>query len=187
MAKTPRKLTTIHPIPFAPALFVLGRDIRRVDHETVDPFLDQLVVDPITTIPRFINRIIHAPGKVMSKIVDQRVHLRRLAKAFVFARGCRNVDLPALLVNVQTSKNRLTREIKSVTFNHGKPPFGVGFWRNKIIPEKRRLAFLFLNPLRKGSACSRVIPRGGRERREFSPAPSGCRGACPKGKLSKLS
>jgi hypothetical protein len=36
-----------------------------------------------------------------------------------------NADAPALFVDIHTDVNVLTREIKFVTFIHGKPPLGM--------------------------------------------------------------
>ena len=46
VAKTSVQLTAIDPIPFRLSLFVLGRYIRRVYHQTIDLVLPQLFMDP---------------------------------------------------------------------------------------------------------------------------------------------
>jgi hypothetical protein len=109
----------------------------------VDPLLQQLGMDPKTTIPRFVHRIIECTRKVIPQIADQCLHLRRLAKRFVLAMSGKDAHTPALFVHIQTDINRLTRKIKFATINHGKPPFGEDFVGNKIIAESQRLAFLF--------------------------------------------
>jgi len=58
---------------------------------------------------------------------------------------------------------------------------------NKIIAENVRLAFFFNVFEKRDESFSRVIHRGPRERRDFSPAPSRWSGACPKGKILELS
>jgi hypothetical protein len=148
IAKTPGQLPAIHLISPPPSLFVPGRHIRRVYNDTVNRLLYQLGVDPKTTTPCFINRMIEGTRKMMSQVVRQGCRLRRLAEAFVFPMARVDAHLPGLLVDIQTDVNRLTRKIKFVTIKviHGKSPFGWILCRNKIIPENQRLAFSFLNP-----------------------------------------
>jgi hypothetical protein len=55
-----------------------------------------------------------------------------------------NAYAPALLVDIQTDEDRLTRKIKFVIVTHGKSPFGGFFsYPEKTITENLRLAFPF--------------------------------------------
>jgi hypothetical protein len=126
IVKTPGQFATIDPIPLGPSLFILRGDVRGVHHETLDSFLPQLVVDPKTAKASFIDRAIFTPRKVASQVVKQLIHFRGLVKRFILAILRKDTHTPALLVDIQTDVNRLTRKIKSATLNitHGKPPFG---------------------------------------------------------------
>jgi hypothetical protein len=83
-------------------------------------------MDPKPTIASFIYRAIVSPWKVMSQVVKQLIHFRGLVKRFILPILRKDTYTPALLVDIQTDVNRLTRKIKSATLNitHGKPPFG---------------------------------------------------------------
>ena len=73
--------------------------------------------------------------------------------------------------------NRLTREIKFARLIHGKSPFlRLDYVANTILAESLRLAFVYLNPFRKGPCLLESYLQGDRERRDFSPAPSGSAG-----------
>jgi len=176
IAKRPTQFSAIDPIPLGPSLFVLRRDVPRVRHETLDPFLPQLVVDPEATVTRFVYRAILTPRKVMSQVLDQLVHFRGLVECFVLATARKNTYTPALFVDIQTDINRLTSKIKSATLNmiHGKPPFGEFLCANKNHNRNRETCLFFFNSeVRK--VCRRLFesyPYGDRERRDFSPAPS---------------
>ena len=146
IAKTPGQFAAIDRIPFGPSLFILRRDIRRVNHETLDPFLPQLVMDPEAAIARFINRIIQSARKIMAQVMDQFVGFRGLVKRFILPILRKDTYTPALFVDIQTDVNRLTRKIKSATLN-------IDSWASllsvsfcvvpKTISENSRLAFLF--------------------------------------------
>jgi hypothetical protein len=62
----------------------------------------------------------------------------------------------------------------------------VGFWDIKIIAETPRLAFLFLKPYGKDSACSRVIHIRVETGEILAQRPQVAQGG-PKGKISKPS
>jgi hypothetical protein len=159
--QTLRQLAAIHPIPLLPSLFVLGRHIRRVDHGTVNPLLHQLVMDPKPTIPRFVDRTVLSPWKVMLQVLAQCFRFRRLAKGFVLPMPSKNADTPAFFVHIQPDVNRLTREIKLPTLIHGKSPFlRLDFVANKIVAESLRLAFVLLNPFRKQQCLCESYPQG---------------------------
>src|SRR5512137_121149 len=50
IAKTPGQFAAIDRVPFGSSLFILRRNVSRVHHKTLDPFLPQLVVDPKSTV-----------------------------------------------------------------------------------------------------------------------------------------
>jgi hypothetical protein len=106
------------------SFFVLCRHIRRVDDQAGNAFRSQLIMDPETTVARFINRIIGRPRKVVLQVVDQRVHLGRLGKSLMFALLRMNAHTPTLLMYIQTDVERLTRKINFAKVIHGKSPFG---------------------------------------------------------------
>jgi len=54
-----------------------------------------------------------------------------------------NAHAPALFMNIQTDVNRLTRKIKFVTLNHGKPPFGESFVRQQNYSRKSETCLFF--------------------------------------------
>jgi hypothetical protein len=145
IAKTPGQFAAIDWIPFGPSLFILRRDIRRVNHETLDPFLPQLIVDPEAAIPRFISRIIQSAREIMAQVMDQFVGFRRLVKRFILPILRKDTYTPALFVDIQTDINRLTRKIKSATLNitHGKPPFGEFLRRTKNYTRKLETCLSF--------------------------------------------
>ena len=69
----------------------------------------------------------------MPQVVDQRFHLRRLAKAFVLTMFRKNAYTPALFVHIQTDVNRLTRKIKFVTSYSWQVSFlGEILWATKL-------------------------------------------------------
>ncbi len=92
-----------------------------------------------------------------------------------------------LLMDIETDVNRLTRKIKFVTLIHGKPPFGDFLFRNKNYSRNSETCLFFLNSfVRKvRRRLFESYPYGDRERRDFSPAPSGGAGAALKGKISE--
>jgi hypothetical protein len=188
-SKTPGQFSTIYPIPFLGSFFVLGWDISRVDHDAVDPPLSQLVMDPEAAKTSLIDRMILSTRKVTSKIINQLVHFGRLGKCFMLALLRKNAHAPALLMDIETDVNRLTRKIKFVTLIHGKPPFGDFLFRNKNYSRNSETCLFFLNSfVRKvRRRLFESYPYGDRERRDFSPAPSGGAGAALKGKISELS
>ena len=143
-AQTPGEFTAIDRIPFASSLFIVGRHIGRIDHDRVDPLVGQLVMDPKTTVTGLIDRMIARTHKVTSQVTHQLVHLRGLGKCLMLEILRKNAHAPALLVDIQTDVNVLTRKINSATLTHGKPPFGEGFvCQQTTITEIVRLAFLF--------------------------------------------
>jgi len=183
IAKTPGQLPAIHRIPLPLALFVPGWHIRRVHHDTANGLLDQLVVDPKTTISCFINRVIEGPRKMMSQVVGQGCRARRLAEALVFSMVRVDAHLPRLLVNVQSDENRLPRKIKFVTLFHGKSPFWgwILVQQNNTRNGETCLSF-FMSSRKEGPLREASI--GGVEsgERDFSPAPSGWSGAARRAK-----
>jgi hypothetical protein len=125
-SKTPGQFAAIDPIPLVPSLLILGRYIRRIGHDIVNPSLPQLVMDPETTITRFVHRMVPSPRKMTLQVLNQSFCLGPLAKRLVLTVFGKNAHTPALFVDIQTDINSLTRKIKSATLNitHGKPPFG---------------------------------------------------------------
>jgi hypothetical protein len=109
-------------------------------------------VDPKAAIASFIYRAIVTPRKLMSQVMDQRVHLRGLVKRFILAIVRKDTHTPALFVDIQTDVNRLTRKIKSATLNiiHGKPPFGkfLRGTKNYIRKLETCLSFSIIRPER---------------------------------------
>jgi hypothetical protein len=123
----PGEFTAIDPIPFSSSLFILGRHIRRIDHDRVDALVGELVMDPKPAVTRLIHRMIASTRKVASQVTNQLVHLGGLGKCLMLAMFRKNAHTPALLMDIQTDVNVLTRKINSATVTHGKPPFGECF------------------------------------------------------------
>ena len=173
--KTPGKFAAVDWIPFLGSFFVPGRHIGRVDHDAVDPLCSQLVMNPETAKTSLVDRIILSTRKVTSKIIGQLVHFGRLGKCFMLAMLSKNAHAPALLVDIQTDVNRLTRKIKFVTLIHGKPPFGVFLFRNQNYSRNVETCLFFFNSFVQKARrfFFESYPQGYRERRDFSPALSG--------------
>jgi hypothetical protein len=101
---------------------------------------------------------------VLLQVMNQLVHFRRLAKALILTLLSRDTHAPALLVDIQTDVNRLTRKINSATLNiiHGKPPFGEFLCGNKNYSRNRETCLSFLIALFENyvGAFLRVIHMG---------------------------
>ena len=171
----PGEFTAIGPIPFASSLFVLGRHIRRIDHDRVDALVLELVMDPKTAVTRLIDRMIPSTRKVTSEVTYKLVRLGGLGECLVLAMVRKNAHAPAPLMDIQTDVNVLTRKINSATLTHGKSPFGECFVSKQNHYNRKCETCLFFSIIRSESRLGRgeesrlcaVIPRSTSETLHF--------------------
>jgi hypothetical protein len=125
------ELLGIDPVGLGLMLFVRGRHIGRVHHQTVDPLCAQRTMGPEAGKAGLVNTMVHGTREIAMEVMDERLGLRRLREGPVRLIGAhQDADLPALLGDIQANENVLTGEVEFPTFvlQHREPLFGCVYW-----------------------------------------------------------
>jgi len=181
-AKPPGQFAAIHSIPFSPPLLVASRYVRRVGYDILDPFVLQFVVNPEPTIPCFIDRPVLSAWKVMSQILAQDFGFRRLAKRFVLpvlSKYSRSNSFCA-----HPARCKWVDPRNQVCYAYS---WQVSFLRLDFVGQQNysrisETCLRFYQTLFEGAVPVRELSTRGRERRDFSLAPSGSAGRARRAK-----
>ena len=65
------KFAAVYLVGFTRSLFICCRDVGRINHDAIDAFFPQTIVDPETRIAGLINGMIDCAGKISIQITGQ--------------------------------------------------------------------------------------------------------------------